>query len=132
MATDPIADLLTRIRNAAAAGHPTVSVPASKVKLQILRVLQEDGYIDRFDSVKDAASKPAIKIFIRYAGTGVPVIQEIKRLSTPGRRRYVSTDEIPRARGGLGVVVVSTSKGVMTDREARRQGIGGELICSVF
>ncbi len=132
MNTDPIADLLTRIRNATASGHPTVSVPASKTKEQILHVLKDEGYIDMFEIVEKEAGKKNLKIFLKYDTHGKPVIREIKRISSPGRRVHVATAEIPVTKGGLGLVVVSTSSGMLSDREARRQGVGGELICSVF
>ncbi len=132
MATDQIADLLTRIRNAQGAGHPAVTVPASKTKERVLKVLEEEGYIASVESVDDLAGKPQLKIHLRYTADNRPVIRELKRMSRPGRRLYVGHDAIPAQRGGLGLVVVSTSKGMLSDREARRMGVGGELICSVF
>lgn len=132
MVTDQIADLLTRIRNAQGVSHPSVYVPASTVKESILKVLQDEGYIASYEKAEDENKKPVLKVHLRYTATGNPVIREIKRLSKPGRRAYVSKDEIPVNRGGLGTVIVSTSKGVISDKAAREQGIGGELICSVF
>ncbi len=132
MFTDPIADLLTRIRNASTAGHPTVSVAASKTKERILNVLLDEGYIDRVEQITGERNKSTFKIYIRYATDGSPVIREIRRLSRPGKRVYVPTEKIPEFKGGLGLVVVSTSRGMLSDREARRQRIGGELICTVF
>lgn len=132
MITDKVADLLTRIRNAQAAGHKTVSIPASKLKEQVLKVLGEEGYIGEVKASKDDNDKPILVVGLRYAKTGEPAIRELKRLSTPGRRLYVKTEEISKYRGGLGTVVVSTSKGIVSDTDARKLGIGGELICSVF
>ena len=132
MVTDPIADLLTRMRNAQLAGHPSVTVPASLMKQSVLQLLVEEGFIARFDKQDDAQGKPVLKIFLRYDDRGRPVIKELKRISRPGRRIYVGKDEIPLNRGGLGVTVVSTSKGMLSDQQARKEGIGGELICSVF
>ena len=132
MVTDPIADLLTRIRNAAKAKHPTTVVPASRQKEEILRVLRDEGYIDGFESCGTDPAKPEFKVTLRYEENGASVIRELNRLSKPGRRWHVQKTEIPRTHGGLGVVILSTSHGVMTDREARKQGVGGELVCSVF
>ncbi|MCB0359598.1 MAG: 30S ribosomal protein S8 [Bdellovibrionales bacterium] len=131
MYTDPIADLLTRIRNACSAGHVSTTIPASKQKEAILTVLKEEGFIGRFERRENGA-KPTLEVFLRYMNNGKPVIQELTRLSKPGRRRYVGKTDIPKFKGGLGVVVVSTSQGVMSDQEARKRGVGGELICSVF
>lgn len=132
MITDQIGDLLTRIRNAQGAGHPSVNIPASKTKEQILAVLQDEGYIASYQAVKDEDGKPQLKVFLRYDNNGVAVIRELKRISRPGKRQYVSKNDIPWVKGGLGVVVISTSKGMMSDRNARKEGHGGELICSVF
>ncbi len=132
MATDQIADLLTRVRNAQRAGHPAVAVPASKTKERVLKVLQDEGYIASFESTEDSDGKPQLKIYLRYTEANKPVIRELRRISRPGRRMYVGSDAIPVQRGGLGLVVISTSKGMLSDREARRLGVGGELICSVF
>jgi small subunit ribosomal protein S8 len=132
MVTDPIADLLTRIRNASRARHVTVTVPASKSKERVLNVLKEEGFVDRVDTFKDQSGKSFMKVFLRYDHAGAPVIREIRRLSKPGRREYVRKDQIPYHRGGLGTVIVSTSRGMLSDREARKLGVGGELICSVF
>ena len=132
MVTDQISDLLTRIRNAQRAGHPSVSLPASKTKERVLKVLQDEGYVASFESNKDHNGKPQLKVHLRYTNENQPVIREVKRLSRPGKRVYVSHEKIPVNRGGLGLVVVSTSRGMLSDREARRNGLGGELICSVF
>ncbi len=132
MTTDRIADLLTRIRNAQLAGHPTTMVGASREKERILKVLADEGYISRYEAVTDENDKPAIKIYLRYTKYGTPVVREISRISKPGKRVYVAKDSIPHHKGGLGVMLVSTSQGVLTDREARKIGVGGELICSIF
>lgn len=132
MYSDTIADLLTRIRNAQIAGHRIVMVPASKMKESIVNALIEEGYLLKFDKVEDENKKPALKIYLKYLDIGTPVIKEIHRLSRSGRRVYVGKEEIPRFRAGLGTVLLSTPKGILCDREARREGIGGELICSVF
>jgi len=130
--TDQIADLLTRLRNAQRVNHPTVVLPASKVKESLLKLLQKEGFIANVVSEKDEKGKPALKVLLKYDNEGRGVIKEIKRLSSPGRRIYVRCQDIPKVRGGLGVSVVSTSKGVMSDKDARKEGIGGELVCSVF
>ena len=132
MATDQIADLLTRIRNAQTVGHPTVSIPASKSKEEILKLLQKEGYIANVVKVQDSNDKPALKVMLKYDDADRPVIREIKRVSSPGKRVYVSSEQIPKLKGGLGLTVVSTSKGVLSDRDARKMGVGGELVCSVF
>ncbi len=126
---DPIADMLTRIRNAQQAHHPTVSMPSSKAKVAICRVLEQEGYIDGFEV--DEAAKPTLTVTLRYH-RGRPVIEEIKRSSRPGLRTYKGAGELPKVRGGFGVSIVSTNKGVMTDRDARAQGVGGEVLCTVF
>ncbi len=132
MSCDQISDLLTRIRNAQDAGHPAVAVPASKTKERVLSVLVSEGYLASFEPTKDQTGKPQLKVHLRYTNDNQPVIREIKRLSRPGKRLFVGRDAIPANRGGLGLVVVSTSKGMLSDRDARKEGIGGELICSVF
>ena len=132
MATDQIADLLTRIRNAQSVGHPNVVMPASKPKLAVLKLLQKEGFIANVVEEKDENDKPALRVMLKYDEIGRPVIKEIKRMSKPGRRLYVPCTSIPKIRGGLGLTVVSTSKGVLSDREARKAGVGGELVCSVF
>lgn len=132
MVTDQIADLLTRIRNAQIAKHPTLRMPASKEKLRILKLLQTEGFIEKVSEEKSESGKPELGVVLKYDKYGAPVINEIKRISSPGRRTYVGCENIPKVRGGLGVVLVSTSKGVLTDRDARKEGVGGELICSVY
>jgi small subunit ribosomal protein S8 len=132
MVTDQISDLLTRIRNAQRAGHPSVSVPASKTKERLLKVLVEEGYIAGIEPGKDADGKAQLKVQLRYANDESPVIREVRRMSRPGRRVYVGHENIPANHGGLGLVIVSTSRGMMSDRAARREKLGGELICSIF
>ena len=126
---DPIADLLTRIRNAQLAGHESVLIPHSKLKCEIIRVLKEEGYIETYRVTDDV--KPLIEVTLKYS-KGVPVIEKLKRVSRPGLRIYKDSDNVPTVNGGLGVAIVSTNKGVMTDRLARREGVGGEVICTVF
>jgi len=127
--SDPIADMLTRIRNAQAAEKASVSLPSSKMKQSVCQVLKDEGYIADF-SVEDNDGKPTLVIQLKYFG-GKPVIERIQRVSRPGLRIYRGKDDLPRVIGGLGVAIVSTSKGVMTDRQAREMGIGGEVICTV-
>jgi len=126
---DPIADLLTRVRNAQMARHPEVTMPSSVAKIAICKVLQEEGYVDSFD-VTDG-THPQLNVVLRY-NQGKPVIEELDRVSRPGLRVYKGSDELPSVRGGLGVAIVSTNRGVMTDRAARAQGVGGEVLCTVF
>ena len=126
---DPIADMLTRIRNSLQVGKTTVAMPSSKVKISVAKVLKDEGYINDL-SVSDDA-KPVLTLDLKYF-EGRPVIAEIERRSRPGLRLYLSTVKLPSVRGGLGVAIVSTSKGVMTDRAARAAGVGGEVLCTVF
>ena len=128
--TDPIADMLTRIRNAQMIERATVAMPASKVKVAIARVLKDEGYIEGFKIAGDETKKPQLEIALRYYA-GRPVIEKIERVSKPGLRIYKSKDDIPRVMNGLGIAIVSTSHGVMTDRKARATGVGGEVLCIV-
>ncbi len=127
--SDPIADMLTRIRNGQAANKPSVQMPASKKKLAIAKVLKDEGYIIDYQQI-EVDGKPVLEIQLKYF-QGRPVIEYVKRVSRPGLRIYKGRDELPRVRGGLGIAIVSTSKGVMTDREARKLGHGGEVIAYV-
>ena len=127
--TDPIADMLTRIRNAQAVRKTVVVMPASKVKKAIAQVLKDEGYIDGF-AVREAEGKPELEISLKYYA-GAPVIERIERVSRPGLRIYRGRDDIPKVMNGLGVAIVSTSHGVMTDRKARATGVGGEVLCIV-
>lgn len=127
--TDPIADMLTRIRNAQQAEKTAVQMPASKQKVALAQVLKDEGYIQDF-GVRQGDGKPALEIVLKYYA-GRPVIDQIQRVSAPGRRTYKGKDELPSISGGLGVAIVSTSKGIMTDRAARKAGLGGEVLCIV-
>lgn len=129
--TDPIADMLTRIRNAVHVRHESVMVPTSKVKLNLVSIFRNEGFITGYQAV-EAEPHPMLKIDLRYYENGEPVIQGLKRVSRPGLRVFVGRDEIPRYFGGLGVAFISTSSGVMTGREAKRRGIGGELLFYVW
>lgn len=126
---DPLADMLTRIRNAHTRGLTVVAMPSSTLKVNVAKVLKEEGYIAEY-SVK-AGAKPELRIELKYY-EGRPVIAEISRVSTPGLRRYSGVTKLPKVRGGLGVAIISTSKGVMTDRAAREAKVGGEVLCTVF
>ena len=127
--TDPIADMLTRIRNGQSAGKKSVKIPSSKLKLAIAKVLKEEGYIDGF-SVKRDDGKAELEIALKYYA-GRPVIERIERVSRPGLRVYKGRDSIPQVKNGLGVAIITTPKGVMTDRKARATGVGGEVLCYV-
>lgn len=131
MMTDPIADMLTRIRNAIRAGKAAVTVPSSSIKKSIAEILRDEGYISTFSVEKDGA-KEHIAISLKYQPDGDCVIRDLQRVSTPGCRVYSTKDTIPKVLGGLGVCIVSTSRGVMTDRRCRDEGVGGELLCNVW
>jgi small subunit ribosomal protein S8 len=129
--TDPVADMLTRIRNASSARHEKCLVPRSRLKIRIAEVLKEEGFIKDF-LVHEEGPQGAITILLKYSADREPAISDIKRVSRPGLRRYVPTGSIPRVLNGMGIAILSTSKGVMADREARKQKVGGELICTVW
>lgn len=129
--TDPIADMLTRIRNAVAVGHERVSMPSSKLKVGIAQILVDEGYIDRYE-VSAEGHRSELELVLRYGERRQPVIEGIKRISRPGHRVYRGARELPRVQGGLGVAVVSTSQGLLPDREARRRRLGGEVLCEVW
>jgi small subunit ribosomal protein S8 len=129
--TDPVADLLTRIRNANSAKHDYVEVPASKLSMEIVRILQAEGFIRSFEILKDKKF-PTAKIALKYGPKQEKVITNLKRVSKPGLRVYAKRDRVPRVLRGLGIAIISTSCGVMTDREARKRGIGGEVLCYVW
>jgi len=131
MMSDPIADMLTRIRNAVAVGHERVTMPASKSKESLARVLASEGYIDRYE-MKAADPGADLMLVLRYGERRAPVIQGLRRISKPGHRVYRGAGDLPRVQGGLGVAVVSTSQGLMPDREARRRRLGGEIVCEVW
>jgi small subunit ribosomal protein S8 len=131
MTTDPISDMLTRLRNANAVNHHTTTMPASKLKEGIAKILVSEGYIDGYD-VKDEGPKRDLTITLKYGEDRTRAISGLRRVSRPGRRVYRKSNELPRAQGGLGVVIVSTSQGLMPDREARRRKLGGEILCEVW
>jgi small subunit ribosomal protein S8 len=128
--TDPVADMLTRIRNACTAGHKRVDVPSSRFKAELARLLRENQYIADFKELDDEG-RPVLRLYLKYHND-LPVIRELHRVSTPGLRRYVKCREIPRVKNGLGMAIVSTPKGLMTDRDARRANLGGELVAMVW
>ncbi len=131
MMTDPVADMLTRIRNALAARHTRVNIPASNLKVEIAKILKEEGYVHDFERVADD-KQGVLKISLRRASDGSNVILGLRRVSRPGCRIYVGKGEIPRVQGGLGVNILSTSRGLMTGRTATREGVGGEILCNVW
>jgi small subunit ribosomal protein S8 len=128
--TDPIADMLTRIRNACFAGHRALDIPSSKVKRRIAEILKAEGYINDFE-VRTEGPQGVLNIALKWQG-GTPAIEGLRRVSRPGQRRYAKVGDIPKVRNGLGIMIVSTSSGMMTDRAARKAGVGGELVCSVW
>jgi small subunit ribosomal protein S8 len=130
--TDPVADMLTCIRNANTANHEVTELPASKLKAEIARVLKDEGYITNYEIVNADAGKPRIKLFLKYASGKRKVITGIKRISKPGLRVYAGKHELPRVLGGLGIAILSTPRGVMTERECRKQGVGGEVLAYVW
>ncbi len=129
--SDPIADMLTRVRNALQARHPKVDVPASRLKMDIARILKEEGYISNFKMAEDGGKK-SIRIYLKYTPGNVPVISRIERVSRPGCRVYVGSKEAPPVLGGLGINILTTPRGVMTGSAARRENVGGELLCRVW
>jgi small subunit ribosomal protein S8 len=131
--TDPIADLLTRIRNAIMAGHKVVEAPASNLKKEIARILFEKGYILSYKVVEGENTQGVLKIALKYnSKSKMPAIKEIQRASRPGLRKYTGVDDMPRVLNGLGIAIISTSKGLMTDKEAKKEKIGGEVLCYVY
>ena len=130
--TDPIADMLTRIRNAIQSHHERVEVPAAKLKVEIARILKSEGFISNYKVVDDQNGRPLLRIYLKYSPDGEPVIHGIERISRPGRRVYRTKTDIPRVLGGLGLSIVSTSKGVLSGYEALRTGVGGEVLCQVW
>jgi small subunit ribosomal protein S8 len=131
MVTDPIADFLNRIKNGQTARFDKVDIPASRLKTSLARILKEEGYIKNFKLIKDN-KQGLIRVHLKYAETREPAIASIKRISKPGCRVYVGHEDIPRVLNGLGIAILSTSKGIMTDRQARKENVGGELLCSVY
>ena len=132
MQTDPISDMLTRIRNAAKARHARVELPASKLKVEIARVLKEEGFISTYKVVDESKTRKALRLFLKYTPDKSSVISDLRRVSRPGSRRYVGTEKIKAVFGGLGVSILSTPRGVMTGRAARKQRLGGELLCEIW
>jgi small subunit ribosomal protein S8 len=130
--TDPIADMLTRIRNACGSKHRRVDIPASKLKAEIARLLLENNYIKDFKTLEADGGRRVLRLYLRYAQGDQPVIRELRRVSTPGLRKYVGVGEIPRVRNGLGMAILSTSQGLMSDRQARQARTGGELLAVVW
>ena len=129
--TDPIADMLTRIRNAIAANHPRVDIPGSKLKMEVARILKEEGYINNY-TTKGEGIKYMIRIFLRYDAKGTSSITHLSRVSRPGRRVYVGAGEVPRVLGGYGVNIISTSQGLMSGKNARKANVGGEILAQVY
>ncbi len=129
--TDPIADMLTRIRNAIAANHPRVDIPGSKLKMEVARILKEEGYINSYVT-KTEGIKYTIRVFLRYDAKGTPSITHLARVSRPGRRVYVGSKGVPKVLGGFGINIVSTSKGLMSGKQARKENIGGEILAEVY
>ena len=131
MTSDPISDMLTRIRNGLAARHPKVDVPASRLKGDIAKILKDEGFIANYKLTEEGAKK-SIRIYLKYTAGNVPVISRIERISRPGCRVYVGSQEVPRVLGGLGINILTTPRGVMTGGSARKEGVGGELLCHVW
>lgn len=130
--TDPVADLLSRIRTAYLAKHDRLDVPLSKLKLEICRILKEQGYVESFELIDEDSVKKSVRIYLRYTPDGDPLIRRIKRVSKPGRRVYKGAEEIRPVLNGLGVGIISTSQGLLTDSEARQRRVGGEVLCEVW
>jgi small subunit ribosomal protein S8 len=130
--TDPIADLITRIRNASLQGQEKVEVPASRIKANIVRVLKEEGFISNFRLMRDELGRPQLKIHLKYTENGSAVIRGVRRVSRPGLRRYSGYDQLPRPLSGIGVAIVSTSRGILSGKKARSQKVGGEVLCEVW
>jgi len=130
--SDPISDLLTRIRNAIHAGHPSVSMPHSKLKLDIARILLKEGYVRDVVQEKDERGHPQIRIHLKFMPETGSAISGLRRISKPGLRRYASATNIPRVLSGLGISIISTSRGILTDRDARKANLGGELLCNIW
>lgn len=128
---DPIADLLTRVRNASQAGHRRVDMPVSKLKAEIARVLAENGFIHDY-KVLDGGRHGVLRLYLKYTDDDRTVIRSMQRISKPGRREYVGADEVPKVRNGLGVAILTTSRGVMSDHQARQEGVGGEVLAEVY
>ena len=131
MVTDPIADMLTRLRNGQKAGHESVAIPASRLKLEIAKILKSEGYVKNYKLIQDN-KQGILKVFLKYDDKKRPGILALKRVSTPGRRVFAKADKIPAVKSGMGVAILSTSRGIMTDRKARKDNLGGEVLCTVW
>jgi len=129
--TDPVADMLTRVRNALQARHQKVDIPASRLKLEIARILKEEGYIANYKATEEDG-RQVLRVYLKYGANNEAAIRDLQRVSRPGCRVYIGRDEIKRVQGGLGISIMTTPKGVMTGRQARRQGLGGELLCEIW
>ncbi len=129
--TDPIADMLTRIRNANMVGHPSVEMPSSKLKVELAKLLKEEGFISDYN-VKEVGKFKVLEITLKYDAKNKPIISELERISKPGLRSYSKAKNLPQVLGGMGIAIVSTSKGLLTDRKARKENIGGEVLCYVY
>ena len=132
MVTDPIADMLTRIRNGHMANHDKVDIPSSKMKQSMIRILKEESYIKNYKVVESKGKHPIIRVYLKYDPAGKPFISGLKRVSKPGRRHYVGKDRIPQVLGGLGISILSTNQGLMASHKAKSLGIGGEVLCNVW
>lgn len=132
MMTDPISDLLTRIRNGAAAKHARVDVPASKLKTEVVRIMKEEGFIHTYKVVEESKAKKTLRVFLKYTPDRHSAITDLRRVSKPGNRRYVGSKGVKSVIGGLGISILSTPRGVMTGRDARKANVGGELLCEVW
>ncbi len=130
--TDPIADFLTRIRNAALAKHPRVDMPASKLKVELARILKEEGYISTYKLVEESKTKKVLRVFLKYTADKRSVISDLRRVSRPGCRVYVGKSEIKSVVGGMGISILTTPRGLMTGRAARKTGVGGEVLCEIW
>ena len=130
--TDPIADFLTRIRNAMLSKHDRLDIPSSKLKLEVCRILKEEGFIEDYESVEGKGPGTLVRVFLRYTSEGEPTIRHLKRVSKPGRRVYRGAGEVPTVLNGIGIGIVSTSMGLLTDRQARENRVGGEILCEVW
>lgn len=131
MMTDPLGDMLTRIRNACVAGHPDTTCPSSRIKLAVARAMKDEGFLDGVE-IETKSGRPQLRMSIRYRANGDPMVDGLQRVSRPSRRVYVGLQEIPKVRNGLGVAILSTSKGILTDRAARDAKVGGEVLCEVW
>ena len=129
--TDPIADMLTRIRNASMVGHPSVEMPSSKLKVELAKLLKEEGFITDYE-VKDAGKFKVLSVTLKYDAKHKPIISKLERISKPGLRSYSKAKKLPQVLGGMGIDIISTSKGLLTDRKARKENIGGEVLCYVY